>query len=75
MSGFVLLLFVLSLILLLLGATYLLGFRLGSSRGLEELARVRLEGAQATREIWDVTRDAFVAIAEHVEQQSKDRAP
>jgi hypothetical protein len=75
MSGLVLLLFVLSLVILLLGATYLLGFRLGSRRWLEELARVRLEGAQATREIWDVTRDAFVAITEHVEQQSKDRAP
>jgi hypothetical protein len=75
MGPLLLLVLVMTLVLLLLGATYLLGFRLGSRRWLEEVARVRLEGAQATREMWDVTRDAFVAIAEHVERQSKEREP
>lgn len=63
----VLLLLILSL-LVLVTVVFLLGFRLGSDHWQAELARVRLEAAQAERRLHDLTRQAFVAMAERAEQ-------
>jgi uncharacterized membrane protein YciS (DUF1049 family) len=61
------LLFVLALVTLVL-VVFLLGFRLGGEHWQAELTRVRLEAARAERQVHDLTRQAFVAMAERVEQ-------
>lgn len=53
----------------LVSAAYLLGFRLGGQKLQDELLRVRLEGIEAERALHRLTRDAFVAMAEHAERQ------
>lgn len=63
----VLLLLVLALVILTL-AVFLLGYRLGGDHWQAELTRVRLEAAQAERQMHDLTRQAFVAMAERAEQ-------
>ena len=64
------LLFVLVLVLLaLFSALFLLGFRLGGGHWKSELARVRMEGAQAERALHDITRQAFVAMAEEAQRR------
>lgn len=58
------------LVLMLAGlvvAAYLLGFRLGGQHMSDELLRVRLEGIEAQRRMHQLTRDAFVAMAEHAD--------
>lgn len=50
-------------------AAYLLGFRLGGQQVSDELLRVRLEGIEARRRMHQLTRDAFVAMAEHAERR------
>lgn len=50
-------------------AIFLLGFRLGGGHSQNELSRVRLESAQAQRRLHDLTREAFVAMAEQVESR------
>jgi hypothetical protein len=57
------------LLLGLVGTLFLLGFRLGGDRDHAEVVRVRLEAAQAARRMHDLTRDAFVSMAEHVERR------
>lgn len=57
-----------SLVVLL---TYLLGFRLGGQSWLTEAQRVRAEAAAAERQLHELTRHAFVAMAE--EAQAKRR--
>lgn len=55
------------LILALLGLSFmnfLLGFRLGGDHWQRELMRVRLEAAQASRQMGDLTRQAFVTMTE-----------
>jgi hypothetical protein len=52
----------------LLLASYLLGFRLGGQKLQDDLLRVRLEAIEAQRQLHRLTRDAFVAMAEHAEQ-------
>jgi hypothetical protein len=47
----------------------LLGFGLGSPHRDRELLRVRLQAADAARRMHDLTREAFVAMAEHVDQR------
>lgn len=56
----------------LVTVVYLLGFRLGGTSWLSELTRVRAEAAQAERQLHDLTRQAFVAMAEEVERR-RDR--
>jgi hypothetical protein len=56
---------------LLLGVTFLLGFRVGGSSLQEELANVRLEAAEAQRRMRDLSRQAFVSIAEEMERRSQ----
>jgi hypothetical protein len=48
-------------------AVFLLGFRLGGDHWQAELTRVRLEAARAERQMHDLTRQAFVAMAERAE--------
>lgn len=64
----VLLLLILSL-LLLVAVVFLLGFRLGGDHWQAELTRVRMEAIRAERQMHDLTRQAFVSMAEHVERQ------
>jgi hypothetical protein len=52
---------------------YLLGFRLGSQSWICELQRVRAEAADAERQLHDLTRSAFVAMAEAAEQRHTGR--
>ncbi len=61
-------LFVAAVILLAL-RVFLLGFRLGGEHWQSELARVRLQAAQAERQLHNLAREAFVSMAEAVEQQ------
>lgn len=65
-------LFVLALILLI-AATFVLGFRLGGDHWQSELTRVRLQAAQAERQLHNLTRQAFVSMAEAVEQRRGQR--
>lgn len=53
--------------------TYLLGFRLGGQSWMTEANRVRAEAAQAERQLHDLTRSAFVAMAEQAEQRRTPR--
>jgi hypothetical protein len=57
------------LILGLSVALFLLGFRLGGDHWQQELARVQLEAAQAERRLHDLTRQAFVAMAQAAERR------
>jgi hypothetical protein len=43
---------------------FLLGFRLGNEHGRSRIARVQLEAARAERQLHDLTRQAFVAMAD-----------
>lgn len=63
---------VLIILLLLSGGlivtlAYLLGFRVGGQSWISETQRVRAEAALAQRELHDLTRSAFVAMAEEAE--------
>jgi hypothetical protein len=62
-----LLLLILALLALVL-TVFLLGFRLGGDHWQAELARVRLEAAQAERQMHNLAREAFVAMAERAAQ-------
>ena len=53
----------------LMVVVYLLGFRLGGSFWFSDLSRVRAEAANAERHLHDLTRQAFVAMAEEVERR------
>jgi len=55
-------------VIALSGSLFLLGFRLGGGRWRTELARVRLETAQANRQLHDLTHQAFVAMAEEAQR-------
>lgn len=49
--------------------SYLLGFRLGGQSWVAEAQRVRAEAAAAERQLHDLTRSAFVAMAEEAERR------
>jgi hypothetical protein len=53
----------------LAGVVFLLGFRLGGEHWQSELVRVRMEGAHAQRQMHDLTRQAFITMAQHVERR------
>lgn len=63
------LLLVILLVAALAGLTFLLGFRLGGQSWLVELQEVRAEAAAAERQLQDLTRSAFVAMAEEAERR------
>lgn len=48
--------------------SFVLGHRYGGDRWQAELTRVRLEAAQAERQLHDLSRTAFAAMAEEVER-------
>lgn len=61
------------LLILALGSMtslYLLGFRLGGDYWASELRRVQEEAARAERALHDMTRRAFVSMAEEVERRN-----
>lgn len=66
---------VLMLVSALAAVVYLLGFRLGHESTHERVARVRLDAVDAERRIHELTRNAFVAMLEHVEQQRRGPSP
>jgi len=49
--------------------TFLLGFRVGGTSWFAETQRLRMEAAAAERELHDLTRSAFVAMAEEAERR------
>lgn len=51
--------------------SFLLGFRIGGHSWAEEAERVRLEAARAQKELHDLTRAAFVAMAEQADQRRR----
>lgn len=53
----------------LMVVVYLLGFQLGGTSWIGELGRVRTQAADARRQLHDLTRQAFVAMAEEVERR------
>lgn len=63
--GLFLLLAVVAVILL----TFLLGFRLGGQSAWAEAQRVRAQAAAAERELHNLTRSAFVAMADEADRQ------
>ena len=46
---------------------FVLGFEVGGRFWQSELQRSRFETARAERQLHDLTRDAFVAMADHVD--------
>lgn len=52
---------------LVLVGWFLLGFRLGSSQWQSRLLQVQMESARARRQLHDLTREAFVAMADHTQ--------
>jgi len=71
---------VILLVLFLLGAmglvvvlTFLLGFRLGGQSWISEAQRVKAEAAAAERQMHDLTRSAFIAMAEEAQARRSGR--
>ncbi len=69
----ILAIFLLLSVSLIITLTYLLGFRLGGQSWIAEAQRVRAEAAVAERQLHDLTRAAFVAMAEQAEQRTTGR--
>jgi hypothetical protein len=67
---FVLLLVALAVLIL---TVFLLGFRLGGDHWQARLVQVRMEAARAEREMHDLTRQAFFAMAERADQLRQSR--
>jgi uncharacterized membrane protein YciS (DUF1049 family) len=63
-----LILFVAAL-LALAALVFILGFRLGGEHWRSELVQVRLEAARARRQLHELTRQAFVAMAEEAQSR------
>jgi uncharacterized membrane protein YciS (DUF1049 family) len=57
----------------LVGVVFLLGFRLGGEHWQSELARVRVEAAQAERQMHHLTREAFITMAEQAQRHTSLR--
>jgi uncharacterized membrane protein YciS (DUF1049 family) len=59
------------MVLALVATVFLLGFRLGGESWQSELARVRMEAAHAERQLHNLTRQAFVSMAEAAERRGQ----
>lgn len=57
----------------LVAVIFLLGFRLGGEHWQSELTKVRLEAAQAEKQLHNLTRQAFITMAGQVEQHRGSR--
>lgn len=66
-----LLLALLACLAALVPAAYLLGFRLGGAHWYDRLVETRLAAAKAERQLHDLTRQAFVAMAEHAQESQR----
>lgn len=66
-----LLLLALILLTMLVTSLFLLGFRIGGEYWQEQVLQVRHEGAQASRQMHELTRQAFVAMADEANRQRK----
>lgn len=55
--------------LLVLAGWFLLGFRVGGSHWQHRLLQMQMESARARRQLHDLTREAFVAMADHAQSQ------
>lgn len=64
----VLALFLILSVVVIVVLTFMLGFRLGGQSWIAEAQRVRAEAAAAERQLHDMTRAAFIAMAEEAEQ-------
>jgi hypothetical protein len=64
-----LIIFLLLSVSMIVTLTYLLGFRLGGQSWISEAQRVRAEAAAAERQLHDLTRSAFVAMAEEADRR------
>jgi len=53
----------------LLGLVFRLGVRFGSDRGQSELSQLRWDTVRAKRQMHDLTRQAFVAMAQEAQRQ------
>lgn len=53
---------------------FLLGFRLGGSHWQNRLLETQIESAKARRQLHDLTRNAFVAMAEYAERRAQPSA-
>jgi uncharacterized protein HemY len=66
-----LIVFLVIAVALLVVLTYLLGFRLGGQSWVAEAQRVRAQAAAAERQLHDLTRSAFVSMAEEAERRRR----
>jgi hypothetical protein len=64
-----LLILIVLILALAVSVVFLLGFRLGGSRWQDEMARIRLEGTHARRQMAELTRQAFEAMAEEASKR------
>ena len=53
------------------GAAFVLGFQVGGRFWQSQLQRTRFDAARAERQLHDLTREAFVAMADHAEDRSE----
>jgi hypothetical protein len=60
----ILLILFIVLFLVVFASIFLLGFRLGGEHWQSELAKIRVQAAQAERQIHNLAREAFVSMAE-----------
>ena len=67
----ILLVLILILLTTLMTTLFLLGFRIGGEHWQREVLQVRHEGARASREMHELTRRAFVSMAEEAERQRR----
>jgi membrane protein DedA with SNARE-associated domain len=54
-------------------ASFLFGFRVGGRFWQTELQHARFEAARAERQLHDLTREAFVAMADHADERDRRR--
>lgn len=54
-------------------AVFVLGFQVGGRYWQSELQRTRFEAARAERQLHNLTREAFVAMADHVDERDDPR--
>jgi hypothetical protein len=65
----ILLLALFGVIVLAASLAYLLGFRVGGQHWQSRLDEVRTESAEASRQMHNLTREAFVAMADYALQR------
>lgn len=71
----ILLLALFGVIVLAASLAYLLGYRIGGQQWQTRLDQVRAEGAEASRQMHDLTREAFVAMADYALQRRNGEHP